>query len=75
MHVLRDNLITILNSLVELEDEISDKLCTHVSNKDNCMKVHCVNCVLLNNYYYCSEDYPIQVIKTSQSLKGSSNEP
>ena len=37
--------------------------------------MQCTNCLLLGNYYYDSEDYPLQVIKTHQSLKGSSNEP
>lgn len=75
MHILKDNLITTLNSLVELEDKISDKLCLLISKEASCMRAHCANCVLLNNWYTSSEDYPLQVIKTHQSLKGSSNEP
>ena len=77
MHVLSDNLITTLNSLIELEVEISDKLCWCVTTKEEerCQSVQCANCILLGNYYYDSEDYPLQVIKTHQSLKGSSNEP
>ena len=75
MHILSDNLITVLDSLVKLEEEISDKLCLLMTKEDNCMKIHCENCILLGNWYFSSEDYPIQVIKTHQSLKGSSNEP
>ena len=75
MHILNDNLITTLNSLVELEDEISDKLCLLIGKKASCMRVHCANCILLGDWYTSSEDYPLQVIKTHQSLKGSSNEP
>lgn len=77
MHVLSDNLITTLNSLIELEVEISDKLCLCVNTKEEerCQTVQCANCVFLGNYYHYSEDYPLQVIKTHQSLKGSSNEP
>ena len=75
MHVLSDNLITILDSLFKLEEEISDKLCLRMSKEDSCIKIHCANCVLLGNWYSSPEDYPLQVIKTHQSLKGSSNEP
>ena len=77
MHVLSDNLITTLKSLIELEEEISDKLCLCINTKDeeHCQAINCANCVLLVNYYYSPEDYPLQVIKTHQSLKGSSNEP
>ena len=77
MHVLSDNLITTLNSLIELEVEIPDKLCWYINKKgkEHCLTIQCANCVLLGNYYYDSEDYPLQVIKTHQSLKGSSNEP
>ena len=76
MHVLNDNLITTLNSLIELEEEISDKLCLCINTKDEerCLTMQCANC-LLGDWYSSPEDYPIQVIKTSQSLKGSSNEP
>ena len=76
MHVLSDNLITTLNSLIELEVEISDELCLCINTKDEerCLTMQCANC-LLGNYYVDSEDYPLQVIKTHQSLKGSSNEP
>lgn len=75
MHILSDNLISTLNSLAELEEKISDKLCLPMNKEDKCMDVHCANCVLLGNWYISAEDYPIQVIKTHQSLKGSSNEP
>ena len=75
MHVLSDNLITTLNSLIELEEEISDELCSSMDKKECCQSMQCANCLLLGNYYYDSEDYPLQVIKTHQSLKGSSNEP
>ena len=74
MHVLSDNLITTLNSLIELEEEISDELCSSIEKKECCLTMQCANC-LLGNYYVDSEDYPLQVIKTHQSLKGSSNEP
>lgn len=75
MHVLNDNLITTLNSLIELEEEISDELCSSMDKKECCHLMECANCVLLGNYYYDSEDYPLQVIKTHKSLKGSPNEP
>ena len=75
MHVLNDNLITILGSLFKLEVEISYKLCSRMNEKDSCMKIHCANCVLLGNCYSSPEDYPNLIVKTSQSLKGSSNEP
>ena len=76
MHILKDNLITILNSLIELEVEISDKLCLCMNTEEErCQTMQCANCLLLGNYYYDSEDYPLQVIKTHHSLKGSSNEP
>lgn len=75
MHVLSDSLIITLNSLIELKEEIADELCLHISKEDSCMKIHCANCVLLGNWYSSSEDYSFQVIKTHQSLKGSSNEP
>lgn len=75
MHVLNDNLITTLNSLIELEEGISDKLCSSMDKKERCQSMDCTNCVLVDNYYYSPEDYPLQVIKTHQSLKGSSNEP
>lgn len=75
MHVLSDSLITTLNSLIELEEEISDELCSSMDKKECCQAMECANCVLLGNYYYSPEDYPLQVIKTHQSLKGSSNEP
>ena len=75
MHILNDNLVSTLNSLIELEEEISDKLCLRMSKEDSCIKIHCANCVLLGNWYSSPEDYPLQVIKTHQSLKGSSNEP
>ena len=75
MHVLNDNLITTLNSLIELEEEISDKLCSSMEKKECCQAMECAYCVLLGNYYYSPEDYPLQIIKTHQSLKGSSNEP
>lgn len=75
MHILSDNLITVLDSLVKSEEKISDKLCSRINEKDSCMKIHCANCVLLGNWYSSPEDYPLQVIKTNQSLKGSSNEP
>ena len=77
MHVLSDNLITTLNSLIELEVEMSDKLCLCINTKDEerCLTMQCTNCILLGNYCYSPEDYPLQVIKTHQSLKGSSNEP
>ena len=75
MHVLSDNLITTLNSLIELEEEISDELCSSMEKKECCLSMECANCILLGNYYYSPEEYPFQVIKTHQSLKGSSNEP
>ena len=76
MHILNDNLITTLNSLIELEVEISDELCLCMNTKDeHCQTMQCTNCVLLGNYYYDAEDYPLLVIKTHKSLKGSSNEP
>ena len=77
MHILNDNLVSTLNSLIKLEEEISDKLCLCINAKDeeHCQSMDCTNCVLLGNPYYDSEDYPLQVIKTNQSLKGSSNEP
>lgn len=77
MHVLNDNLITTLNLLIELEEEISDKLCLCINTKDKerCQSMDCTNCLVLGNYYYDSKYYPLQVIKTHQSLKGSSNEP
>ena len=77
MHILSGNLITTLNSLIELEEEISDKLCLCINTKEEerCQTMQCANCLLLDNYYYDSEDYPLQVIKTHHSLKGSSNEP
>lgn len=77
MHVLNDNLVSTLNSLIELEEEISDKLCFCINAKDveHCLTMQCTNCLLLGNYHYDSEDYPLLVIKTHQSLKGSSNEP
>ena len=76
MHILNDNLVSTLNLLIELEEEILVKLCLCINTKDEerCLTVQCANC-LLGNYYYDSEDYPLQVIKTHQSLKGSSNEP
>ena len=75
MHVLSDNLITTLNSLIELEEEIADELCSCMVREECCQTMDCTNCVLLGNPYYESADYPLQVIKTHQSLKGSSNEP
>lgn len=75
MHILNDNLITTLNSLIELEQEIADELCSSMIKKECCHLMECANCVLLGNYYYSPEEYPFQVIKTHQSLKGSSNEP
>lgn len=75
MHILNDNLITILDSLFKLEEEKTDKLCLRMSKEDSCIKIHCANCVLIGNWSSSPEDYPIQVIKTHQSLKGSSNEP
>lgn len=75
MHILSDNLITVLDSLVKLEVEISDKLCLCMNKKDSCMKIHCANCVLLGNRYSSPEDYSNLIVKTFQSLKGSSNEP
>ena len=76
MHILNDNLITTLNSLIELEVEISDELCLCMDIKEkHCQTMQCTNCVLLGKYYYSPKDYPLQVIKTHQSLKGSSNEP
>ena len=76
MHVLNDNLITTLNSLIELEEEIADELCLCMNTEEEyCQTMQCTNCVLVGNYYYSPEDYPLQVIKTHQSLKGSSNEP
>lgn len=75
MHVLSDNLITTLNSLIELEEEIADELCSCIDKKECCQAMECANCILLGNNYYIPEDYPLQVIKTHQSLKGSSNEP
>ena len=76
MHILSDNLITTLNSLIELEVEISDELCLCMNTEEErCQTMDCTNCVLLGNPYYESADYPLQVIKTHQSLKGSSNEP
>ena len=75
MHVLNDNLITTLNSLIELEEEITDEICSIMYKKECCQSMECANCLLPGNYYYDSEDYPLQVIKTHQSLKGSSNEP
>ena len=75
MHVLNDNLVSILNSLIELEEEISDGLCSNMYKKECCLTMQCANCILLGNCYYSPEDYPLQVIKTYQSLKGSSNEP
>lgn len=75
MHVLNDNFITTLNSLIELEVELSDELCLCMNTKEeHCPSMDCTNCLLLGNYYYDSEDYPLQVIKTHQSLKGSFNE-
>ena len=75
MHILSDNLITVLNSLVKLEEEIADKLCLRIVKEEECCQaMECANCVLLS-IYYSPEDYPLQVIKTHQSLKGSSNEP
>ena len=75
MHVLSDNLVSTLNSLVELEEELSDKLCLCIVKEEYCQTMQCANCILLGNCYYSPEDYPLQVIKTHQSLKGSSNEP
>ena len=75
MHILNDNLVSTLNSLIELEVEISDELCSSMEKKECCQSMECANCVLLGNPYYNSEDYPLLVIKTHQSLKGSSNEP
>lgn len=75
MHILSDNLISTLNSLIELEEEIADELCSSMDKKECCHLMECANCVLLGNYYSSPEDYPLQVIKTHQSLKGSSNEP
>ena len=77
MHVLNDNPITTLNSLIELEVEISDELCLcmNTEGEERCLTMQCANCILIGNYYYGPEDYPLQVIKTHQSLKGSSNEP
>ena len=75
MHVLSDNLITTLNSLIELEGGIADELCSSMNKKECCQSMECANCILLGNYYYSPEEYPFQVIKTHQSLKGSSNEP
>lgn len=76
MHVLSDNLITTLNSLIELEEGIADELCSCIVKEEYCQTMDCSNCVLLGNYYYYkSADYPPLVIKTHQSLKGSSNEP
>ena len=40
-----------------------------------CQTMDCTNCVLLGNWYSSPEDYPNLIVKTSQSLKGSSNEP
>lgn len=75
MHVLNDKLITTLNSLTELEEEILVKLCTRMIREECSPSINCANCILLGNYYYSPEDYPLLVIKTHQSLKGSSNEP
>lgn len=75
MHILSDNLISTLNSLIELEEEIADELCSSMDKKERCQAMDCTNCVLVDNYYHDSEDYPLLVIKTHQSLKGSSNEP
>ena len=75
MHILSDNLISTLNSLIELEEEIADELCSRMVKKECCHLMECSNCVVLSNYYHDPEDYPLQVIKTHQSLKGSSNEP
>lgn len=75
MHVLSDNLISTLNSLTELEEEILVKLCTRMIREECSPSINCANCILLGNYYYSPEEYPFQVIKTHQSLKGSSNEP
>ena len=75
MHVLNDNLITTLNSLIELEEEISDELCSCIIKEERCQTMQCTNCILLCNYYYSPEVYQLLVIKTHQSLKGSSNEP
>ena len=75
MHILSDNLISTLNSLIELEEEISDELCSSTDKKECSQSMECANCILLGNNYYSPEDYPLQVIKTHQSLKGSSNEP
>ena len=75
MHVLSDNLITTLDSLVELEEEIADELCSCMVREECCLTMQCANCILLGNNYYSPEDYPLQVIKTHKSLKGSSNEP
>lgn len=76
MHVLSDSLIITLNYLIELEEEISDKLCLCINTKDEerCLTMDCANCVLLS-IYRSPKYYPFQVIKTHQSLKGSSNEP
>ena len=75
MHILNDNLITILDSLFKLEEEKTDKLCLRMSKEDSCIKIHCANCVLLVNWNSSPEDYPNLIVKTSQSLKSSSNEP
>ena len=75
MHILNDNLVSTLKSLIELEEEVFGELCSSMEKKGCCQSMDCANCVLLGNYYYDSEDYQLQVIKTHQSLKGSSNEP
>lgn len=75
MHILNDNLVSTLNSLIELEEEMSNELCLCMNTEECCLTIECANCVLQGNYYYSPEAYPLQVIKTHQSLKGSSNEP
>lgn len=75
MHVLSENLIATFDSLIGLYEEVSDELCKRIDKEECCRITECSNCLLLGNYYYEPKDYPLQIIKIHQSLKGSSNEP